>query len=114
MLNGQPGRAIEIPRQPFASATTVRALDCVKARRRRGRPLVNACSNRRSAVVFRDPAAAAAAARPRARTLDFTRFFCGPARCYPVIGGAYVYKDFDHMNAVFALTLGPFVLRALS
>ena len=87
-------------------ATTVRALDCVRARRRR-------CSNRRSAVLFHDPAAAAARARERTRVIDLTRFFCGPARCYPVIGGAYVYKDFDHMNAVFALSLGPFVLRAL-
>lgn len=94
-------------------ATTVRALDCVDARRRRGRPLVHACSNRRSAVLFHDPAAAAAAGRPRVRVVDLTRLFCGATRCYPVIGGAYVYKDFDHMNAVFALSLGPYLLRAL-
>jgi hypothetical protein len=78
----------------------------VRARRR-------GCANRRAAVLFHDPAAAAARSRARARVLDFTRFFCGPARCHPVIGGAYVYKDFDHMNAVFALSLGPFLLRAL-
>jgi SGNH domain (fused to AT3 domains) len=90
---------------------TVRAFDCVRARR--GRSLVNACANRRSAVLSPDRAAAAASARARAHVIDLTRVFCGPARCYPVIGGAYVYKDFDHMNAVFALSLGPFVLRAL-
>jgi hypothetical protein len=47
------------------------------------------------------------------RVIDLTRFFCGPLRCYPVIGGGYVYKDDNHMNAVFATSLGPFVLRAL-
>jgi hypothetical protein len=64
-------------------------------------------------VLVPDPGAAAAAGRPRVRAIDLTRFFCGPRRCFPVIGGAYVYKDLDHMNAVFSLSLGPFVLRAL-
>ncbi|HEV2813036.1 MAG TPA: hypothetical protein VGW10_07285, partial [Solirubrobacteraceae bacterium] len=87
--------------------TTVRAIACVRARRR-------GCANRRSAVLVPDPGAAAAAARtPRARAIDLVRHFCGPTRCYPVVGGAYVHKDLDHMNAVFAMSLGPFVLRAL-
>ena len=47
------------------------------------------------------------------RVLDFTKQFCGPTRCYPVIGGAYVYKDDNHMNAAFAATLGRYVLAAL-
>ena len=94
--------------------TTRRAMACVKARRRRGLPAGRACATRRSAVLVPDPGATAARARaPRARALDFTRFFCGRTRCFPVIGGAYVYKDDNHMNAVFAASLGPFVLRAL-
>lgn len=94
--------------------TTQRAIDCVRARRRRGLPAGRACSTPRAAVLIPDPAATAAAARgPRARRLDFTRFFCDGGRCLPVVGGAYVYKDTDHMNAVFALSLGPFVLRAV-
>ena len=82
--------------------TTLRAIDCVRARRRRGLSLVRACATPRSGALVPDPGAAAAAARrPRARAIDLTRFFCDPARCFPVVGGAYVHKDLDHMNAVF-------------
>jgi hypothetical protein len=96
-------------------ATTLRAITCVDRLRRRRAPLRNACSADRLTVLRQDPGAAAAAARaPRGRVVDLTRFFCGPARCYPVVGGAYVYKDDNHMNAVFATSLGPFVLRALA
>jgi hypothetical protein len=95
-------------------ATTLRATSCVRSRLRQRRPVGAACSSRRSAVVTGDPGAAAAQLRrPRARVIDLTRFFCGPSRCHPVIGGVYVHKDDNHMNGVFATSLGPFVLRAL-
>jgi hypothetical protein len=65
-------------------------------------------------VLRPDPGAAAAdARRPRARVLDLTRDFCSALRCFPVVGGVYVHTDDNHMNAVFASTLGPFLLRAL-
>ena len=87
--------------------TTTRAMDCVRARR-------GSCSFPRSAALFPDPGAAAAAARgPRMAAIDMSDFFCGPSRCFPVVGGAYVYKDDNHMNAVFAMSLGPYLLRAL-
>ena len=47
------------------------------------------------------------------RVIDLTRFFCDPGNCFSRIGGAYVYKDDNHMNSVFATSLGPFVLRRL-
>jgi hypothetical protein len=95
-------------------ATTLRASVCVEGLLRRRRPIGTACASPRSAVVTPDPGAAAAAARaPRARVLDLTRFFCSASRCFPVIGGVYVHKDDNHMNAVFATTLGPYLLRAL-
>lgn len=95
-------------------ATTAIATACVEVRRRAGRPLRNACATPRSAALTPDPGAAAAALRgPRVRAIDLTRHFCGPSRCYPVIGGAYVHKDDNHMNAVFSASLGPFLLRAL-
>jgi hypothetical protein len=95
-------------------ATTVRATACVEGLLHRHRPIGTACASRRSAVVVRDPGVAAAAARgPRAKVLNLTRFFCGPSRCYPVVGGVYVHKDDNHMNAVFASTLGPFLLRVI-
>ena len=95
-------------------ATTVRATACVEGLLHRHRPIGTACASRRSAVVIRDPGVAAAAARgPRVKVLNLTRFFCGPSRCYPVVGGVYVHKDDNHMNAVFASTLGPFLLRVI-
>ena len=58
-------------------------------------------------------AQAAARAGGRVRLIDLTRHFCSTSRCFPVVGGAYVYKDANHMNATFATTLGPFLLRRL-
>jgi hypothetical protein len=94
--------------------TTLRSIVCVEGKLRRHRPVGAACASPRSAVVTPDPGAAAAAARrPRARVLDLTRFFCSATRCFPVVGGVYVHKDDNHMNAVFAATLGPYLLRRL-
>ncbi len=93
---------------------THRALACVKTRRKKRLPIGSACASRRARVLIPDPAAAAARARgPRMQVIDLTRFFCGPTLCFPVVGGAYVYKDDNHMNAVFSRSLGPFVLRAM-
>ena len=46
--------------------------------------------------------------------IDLSRFFCDGARCFPVVGGAYIYKDDNHMNTTFAATLGPFLLTRMS
>ena len=43
--------------------------------------------------------------------VDMTRYFCDSARCYPVIGGALVHNDIDHITATFARTLGPFMVQ---
>jgi hypothetical protein len=42
-----------------------------------------------------------------------TRFLCSKKRCFPVIGGALVYKDDQHMTDVFGTTLGPYLLGAI-
>ena len=49
---------------------------------------------------------------PRVKVIDMTRYLCSKKRCFPVIGGALVYKDDQHMTDVFATTLGPFLRRA--
>ena len=85
--------------------TTLPAAACVRARR-------SGCSSPRSAVLTPDPAAAAARSRGL-RVIDLTSIFCDAARCFPEIGGAYVYKDDNHLNTAFSTTLGPFVLRAI-
>jgi hypothetical protein len=93
-------------------ATTLASTVCVRARLRRGAPVGSRCFSPRAAVLTPDPGAQAAdARRPRVRTIDLTRLFCRRTRCLPVIGGVYVHKDDNHMNAVFAATLGPYVLR---
>ena len=48
---------------------------------------------------------------PRVRTVDLTRYFCDARRCFPVIGGALVCRDQNHLTATFSTTLGPFLLR---
>jgi hypothetical protein len=47
------------------------------------------------------------------RLLDFTHFFCGRRLCWPVIGGALVFKDGHHITRVYSGTLGPYVERAV-
>lgn len=85
--------------------------DCVEAVLRRRGTTRGACSMARSQALLPDAQAeAAAAAGGRVRVVDLTRQFCDTARCYPVIGGVYVYRDADHLNRVFSATLGPYLL----
>lgn len=83
--------------------------DCVRRRMAHQRPLKGACSYPRRHA--HDPAVAAARATGR-QTIDLTHQFCGPRRGYPVIGGALVHTDTDHLTQVFSRTLGPFLDRA--
>ncbi|MDQ3742586.1 MAG: hypothetical protein M3389_16775, partial [Actinomycetota bacterium] len=50
---------------------------------------------------------------PRAVAVDLTRFFCDARTCPPVIGGALVYKDANHITAVYGATVAPYLGRAL-
>jgi hypothetical protein len=89
------------------------AADCVQRTfARRQRPAV-LCARRRSKALHLDPAVVAAGRMKskRVHVLDMTRFFCDSARCYPVVGGALVHKDTNHITAIFAKTLGRFMLR---
>src|SRR5262249_38902934 len=74
-----------------------------------------ACALPRGQYLDRDPAAIAAGKSPssRVRLLDLTRYFCDAGKCYPVIGGALVFKDQSHMTPVYARTLAPYVARAV-
>lgn len=95
----------DVPRVSYATAACVQSVIRRHARSR------GACSVARSGAFPFDPAAAAVGGR--VRLIDLSRYFCDATRCYPVIGGAYVYKDFNHLNRVFAATLGPALLRAI-
>jgi hypothetical protein len=50
---------------------------------------------------------------PRVQVIDLTHFFCDARLCYPVIGGALVYRDSNHLTNVYATSLGPYLLRHL-
>jgi peptidoglycan/LPS O-acetylase OafA/YrhL len=44
--------------------------------------------------------------------LDFSETYCADD-CFPVIGGANVYRDQDHLTRTFAFTLAPFIESAI-
>ena len=74
-----------------------------------------ACAVRRGLAVHTD-AAAVAAQRLRGRrvvVVDLTRFMCDRRHCFPVVGGALVHKDGNHLTATFGATLAPYLRRAL-
>jgi hypothetical protein len=65
------------------------------------------CAVRRRASLIPDPQAIAAHTdiSGRAQLIDLTRVLCSTTQCFPVIGGALVYKDLHHFTLVFAQTL---------
>lgn len=87
--------------------------DCVERAMAARIPAGPKCAVRRSAALRPDPAVAAARRTPgdRVRVADLTSFFCSARLCLPVIGGALVHKDIDHLTQTYAATLGPYLLR---
>jgi hypothetical protein len=88
---------------------------CIERTVRAGRAPGPACAIARSSAMKVDTAVIAArrTRSRRVRILDMTDFFCGPRRCYPVIGGVLVFKDGTHITPLYSTTLGPFLLRRL-
>jgi hypothetical protein len=91
-------------------------LTCVEQAIAAGRRAALACASRRGVALERDPAVVAAARlrSPRVVTVDLSAVYCGPRRCYPVIGGALVYKDRHHLTQVFSRTLAPILGRRIA
>ena len=88
---------------------------CIERALARHQVPARACAVPRSRALDPDPAIAAAASMPanRVQTVDLTRFFCGQADCYPVVGGVLVLRDETHMTSVFSTTLGPYLETAV-
>jgi peptidoglycan/LPS O-acetylase OafA/YrhL len=86
---------------------------CIERAMARHRPAGPACAVPRGGALDRDPAAVAAGRdrSGRIQVADLTRFFCDRSRCFPVIGGALVFKDSTHVTSVYAATLGPYLGR---
>jgi len=74
-----------------------------------------ACAVPREGALEEDPAVVAARKEhsPRVQAIDLTSMLCSSRLCYPVIGGALVYKDLHHFTVVFAKTLAPPLERKL-
>jgi hypothetical protein len=99
---------VDVPRVSYKTA------GCVAAVRRRHAVSAGACAVPRQRALPRDPEPGAAAqSGPRVHLIDLTRYFCDSSHCFPVIGGGYVYRDTNHMNLVFAPTLGPYLLQGM-
>src|SRR4051794_13610637 len=88
---------------------------CVSRAKAHRRAPGTACAVARGRALLPDPATLAVdqLASPRFHTIDLTPFFCDPQRCLPVIGGALVYRDTNHMTTAFATSLAPYLLRAV-
>jgi hypothetical protein len=91
------------------------ANECVRHARAAKRNAGSVCAVKRTEALRQDPAVVAARRMksPRVKIIDMSRYLCSKKRCFPVIGGALVYKDDQHMTDVFATTLGPFLARAI-
>lgn len=89
--------------------------ECVQRAIDAKRPAGPACAISRAEALDPDPqvAAASQAGDPRVSVVDLTDRFCDDRRCYPVVGGALVHRDQDHINPVFGATLAPALDRAL-
>jgi hypothetical protein len=88
------------------------ANNCVRRTHARRQPSGVLCARRRARALQPDPAVAAARRlrSKRVHVIDLTSYFCDPAYCYEVVGGALVHKDVTHITTVFAQTLGPYML----
>ena len=89
---------------------------CIERALDRKAPPGPACAVPRRRAVDPDRAAEAAARMTTrdAGTIDITPIFCDRDRCFPVIGGALVYRDTTHMLPGFGRTLAPIVRREIN
>lgn len=95
--------------------TSPSAFDCVQRVIAEGRVAPGtACAEGRGYGVRWDTAVSTARIlrSTRYQHVDLTEFFCDEALCFPVIGGARVYRDpWGHLTTAYARTLGPYLLR---
>jgi peptidoglycan/LPS O-acetylase OafA/YrhL len=72
------------------------------------------CDGARSDVLVEDdPLRDAASGLDAVTLLDFTDVFCGEETCAPVVGGANIYRDQDHLTVTFADSLAPWYTEAI-
>ncbi|HEV2058357.1 MAG TPA: acyltransferase family protein [Solirubrobacteraceae bacterium] len=88
-------------------------VDCIDRALADGERADLACAVPRRAALEADPQAVAArlSGSSRMQVIDLTHRFCSKRLCFPVVGGALVFKDLHHFTLVWAETLGPPLMR---
>lgn len=86
---------------------------CITRARKAGHTPGVFCARPRGRALRRDPHEVVVRRLddPRFVLADLTRFMCGAARCFPVVGGARVTKDGTHLTRVFSASLAPYLTR---
>jgi len=75
---------------------------------------VGNCDGARDELLTdQDPLKTAAEGVAGVTLLDFTDVFCDDTTCFPVVGGAGVYRDEDHLTVSFLDSLAPQYTAAL-
>ena len=97
-----------------ASRVSLETSTCVERLLRARQAIGSRCAEPRAVALPPDPQVEAARAPgdDRVRLLDLSDFMCTATLCPPVVGGALVLKDADHLTRAFSTTLGPYLLRA--
>lgn len=92
---------------------TTTSNDCIERAQAARKPAGPACAVPLSRALRPDPAVAAArrTTNRRVKVIDLTSYMCSKRMCLPVIGGALVHKDIDHLTQTFSATLGPYLRR---
>jgi hypothetical protein len=88
--------------------------DCVQRVIAEGtQPAGPACAMGHGALRYDTAVATAKLLRSRRyQYVDLSKYFCDATYCYPVIGGARVFKDaFGHLTTAYSRTLGPYLHR---
>ncbi|WP_227530915.1 acyltransferase family protein [Microbacterium tenebrionis] len=79
----------------------------------RTRPQADCNGARSDVLVEHDPIRDAADGAEGVTLLDFTDVYCDDDTCFPVVGGANLYRDQDHLTVTFVDTLAPQYTAAL-
>ena len=79
----------------------------------RSRDQADCVGARAEVLIADDPIREAAEGQAGVTLLDFTDVYCDDETCAPVVGGANVYRDQDHLTVTFADTFAPQYTAAL-
>lgn len=112
LLAGAVRHVIVMRETPRATPNTAGCIEQAVADHRAPGP---ACAIPRDYAIVGDPAfrAARALRSPQVQTVDLTALMCSSRLCPPVIGGALVHRDLEHLTRAFAATLAPYLQARL-